>query len=784
MLKRLFSVLLVVLALSVLAAAQEVEVDRYNISARLDPASGAIDARATLAVTNLGQTPKSRIYLRLTKLAKVSSVTVGGSPAQFEASDDRRVTTLSQIIISPQTPVEAGAKTSIDVSYRIEVPESTPVAAVYPGEVVMLPDSVWFPMPSTMFTIYGATTAPFTLAINTPAGYGAASSGSLKADPSGQTYTFEQSLNSLPLIIAGRMEQVPDAQGANGVKIEFHLHSGLVPSGDRVRRIYDEAARMIDFYTRTLGPLPAGTSFRIISSARTGNVIVPGAIVLEEDVFRQEALDAITVERLADAIARMWIDGRVRLRGQEARQAQGTRPALKARSTALLRDSLPRMLAVLFIEDRFGKDAAMDAYTRQRWSYTPVAKSARDAELGIQTPLVATYSAAVFGKGPLVFRLIAETVGREKFIAALGEVFRAGQTKIVTTDDLRQALVKASGPEVERLFQQWVDSIIEPDIVIGIPQPSDKPGSQRLNLRNLGNGDILTEVVAATASGKQITVPVTVPSEDLTSIEIATSEKIESVEVDPRKLIIQSDYDNDRKPARTSSQTLFNESIVAFNKGEHAAAEAKLKEAISVDPRNELLHAWLARSLFAQNKLDEAHAAASTAIKTDLSSAAALAWAHITLGQISLARNQAAQAVPHLRQAVIIADEAPAQFQAREVLIRAERAANMTPQVDESIRAFVAQLDTMLKQPSSDKLFTIISRNNLKRFVQGLTVSPPTSWTTEILRVDMIDANRAALDVGLAVKTKQADQSGTAVFVLYRSATGWVLEDVQLFNVK
>jgi hypothetical protein len=48
----------------------------------------------------------------------------------------------------------------------------------------------------------------------------------------------------------------------------------------------------------------------------------------------------------------------------------------------------------------------------------------------------------------------------------------------------------------------------------------------------------------------------------------------------------------------------------------------------------------------------------------------------------------------------------------------------------------------------------------------------------------MIDANRSALDVGLTVKTKQADQSGTAVFVLYRSASGWVLEDVQLFNVK
>ncbi|HWP41712.1 MAG TPA: tetratricopeptide repeat protein, partial [Blastocatellia bacterium] len=243
-------------------------------------------------------------------------------------------------------------------------------------------------------------------------------------------------------------------------------------------------------------------------------------------------------------------------------------------------------------------------------------------------------------------------------------------------------------------------------------------------------------------------------------------------------------YDNDRKPVRVTSQTLFNESIIAFNKGDHAASEAKLKEALAVDPRNELLQAWLARALFAQKKLDEAQRAAEAAIKSDLPAASALAWAHITLGQIALARNQAAEAVPHLRRAVIVADETPAQFASRETLIRAERAANMTPQVEESIRAFTTQLDALIKEPSSDKLFRIVNRNNLKRFVQGLTVSPPTSWATEILRVDAIDANRVALDVGLKVKTNQADQSGTAVFVLYREGSGWVLEDVQLFNVK
>jgi hypothetical protein len=140
--------------------------------------------------------------------------------------------------------------------------------------------------------------------------------------------------------------------------------------------------------------------------------------------------------------------------------------------------------------------------------------------------------------------------------------------------------------------------------------------------------------------------------------------------------------------------------------------------------------------------------------------------------------------VQNLKRALVESEEAPAQFAAREALVQAERAANLSAPVEESVRSFIAQLDAAIKQPSSDKLFTLAIRNNLKRFVQGITVSRPTAWTTEILRADQIDANRIALDVGLKVRAEGKDQAGTAVFILNRAGQGWVLEDVQLFNVK
>jgi tetratricopeptide (TPR) repeat protein len=197
-----------------------------------------------------------------------------------------------------------------------------------------------------------------------------------------------------------------------------------------------------------------------------------------------------------------------------------------------------------------------------------------------------------------------------------------------------------------------------------------------------------------------------------------------------------------------------------------------------------LIHAWLGRTLAAQKKFDEATSEANAAIKIEPAVGSALAWAHVTLGQAAMARNQAADAVAALRRAIVEAEEAPAQIVARQTLIQAERAAGQLLPVDQSVRSFITQLDAVIKDPSSDKLTPLIVRNNLKRFIQGLTLTRPSAWATEILRVDTLDANRVAVDVALTARAENRDQSGTALYILSRASGNWVLEDVQLFNVK
>ncbi len=109
MLKRFIFALFITLVFTAGAAAQEVDVDRYDITVNIDPAASALEARAAITLSNLSQTPKPKFYLRLTKLAKVGGATVAGATAQVETVEDRRVTTLNQIVITPQAPLAAGA---------------------------------------------------------------------------------------------------------------------------------------------------------------------------------------------------------------------------------------------------------------------------------------------------------------------------------------------------------------------------------------------------------------------------------------------------------------------------------------------------------------------------------------------------------------------------------------------------------------------------------------------------------------------------------------------------
>ena len=246
------------------------------------------------------------------------------------------------------------------------------------------------------------------------------SSGVRKSDNS-----FEQSLASQPFFIVGDYDVVSRG-GAHSVEVYYPRSSGS--SGEvgkqQAERIAAEAERAVAFYAKYFG-VASVEPFRVISTqarqlntatseafsaARETSVAMVGAVTIDENIFRRDTIDLGAVELLSGAVARMWIDGQVLLRGS---------------GVGMLRDALPIYLVAQYLGDRFGLPQRDAAFERFRRAYATIARN--DAPLLMQNQLERNYATSVYNKGALVWRMIEKTAGALAFETALRSSLSRGK---------------------------------------------------------------------------------------------------------------------------------------------------------------------------------------------------------------------------------------------------------------------------------------------------------------------------------------------------------------------
>ncbi len=106
-----------------------------------------------------------------------------------------------------------------------------------------------------------------------------------------------------------------------------------------------------------------------------------------------------------------------------------------------------------------------------------------------------------------------------------------------------------------------------------------------------------------------------------------------------------------------------------------------------------------------------------------------------------------------------------------------------TLQVDETVRAFIGQLDQAITSGKKVELDSRIVSGELVRFINGVIGTQPEIWQSRVLRTEQLDANLVAADVSLNTKELGRERSGTAVLILARVAGGWKLLGIDLFEV-
>ena len=733
------------------------QVNSFDVNANVQQTERLLNVTATLTATNIGGSPGRTFTVRLNSKAKIASVTANGTATTFRPGPDPRGE-LQRAEVSLPAAANPGTSATLAISYSIPVESNSGLAAISQVGTQFLPLSFWYPMPNTPFTVRGADTAPFKITVNMP---NVISSGVEKS--TGATSAFEQPLHGQPFFVQGSWDKVEGVGDAKGVLA--YIEKGA--AGDQKK----EAETLIAFagaartyFANLFGPAP-DVPLRLVAVRRGAGFSDGGTVLFDADTLRFPKIDAATALSISEAVVRVWIGGQTPIR---------------AEGSGALRDGLTRFLATQFLEKHFGKDAVQSELLRERIAYAAVAQ--RDSPLGRANQLDSTYFGSVPNRGAMFWRIVDRRLGHDAFVALLKSAVQTGKDDQngLTLIGLRTAIAQKGGDSIKALLDQQLDQVIDTDLLIGQPQARNNEWVSAL--RNLGSVDVTVTVAATTERGETVTAEATVPARNFGEAVFKTPARIVRVEVDPEKLYPQTDYGNDTLPKLRDLPDGLSEGALQLAAQDFVKAEAIARDLLTAAPRLQEGRILLARALLGQNRIDDAEKLFRAALDEPLPFSATLAWANIGLGEISMKRNQPAEAVKYFNQAVFASRDYPSSLAARADRIKAEAAANNAPPIDEAVRAFATQFSQAVVSGKKADLDAKVISGELVRFVNS-SIGTET-WDTRVIRTEQLSNDLIAADVGITLRKLGKDGSGTAVFMLTRTPTGLKLQGIDLFEVR
>jgi tetratricopeptide (TPR) repeat protein len=724
------------------AAAWQVKSYDINVTLPQNPADRSIGAKASLNVQNIGNAAGTRLTLRLSSAAQVTSVKINENTAAFTKGEERLGTsqkTLQRVIVN-MPGVQPGSTVGLTVEYSLKVEENSGLNTLSPLGSQFLPLSFWYPTPNSHFAPRGADFAPFRLSVAAASGDTVVSSGTQQGN------SFEQKLNGQPFFLTGAWDTVE----VKGVTV--FLPKGA--SDQEKQRAAELANLAVEAKTYTASLLGSATEvpLRIVAVRQGSGFADAGTILLDYGAFRRQKIDSGTVMTIAESIAKMWIGNAKLVRGE---------------GYGAIREGLSLFVATQFLEKQYGKDAADIERLRQRTAYASIAR--RDAPLNLISPLDGSYFSSVANKGAMVWRVITKQMGADQFFGYV----RSQDT--FTVLGLRTAFSN-NYPVID----YWEQNATDTDLMVGLPAANG--GETKVALRNTGGFAVHVDVAAYTDKGEKLTTAISIPEKGFADAIFKTTAKIVRTEVDSEKLYPQLDYSDDVAPRESDESDPLLVIKRAYDKQDFTAAEKTARTALAGMPHFDEARAWLGRTLLAQNRTAEAEREFKAALDEKLPASFTQAWANIGLGDIAARAGQNAPAAAYYNQAIKADAEYGSNLTARRGRLKVEQAAN----VDDAVKAFFAQFDKAILSARKADVDALIVPGEVSKFSAGAVSSQPSQWQTRVLRSDKIDANRVTVETEITVKKLGSDliESGTAVFVLARSGNTWKLAGVEVFEVR
>lgn len=718
------------------------EVLKYDINATLPQNVSAdrnLDVKATLNLKNISSRGSSRLTMRISDQAKVSSVQVSGSNADFETGEEKigGNQKLQRLVVRIPT-VSSNGTFSVTVSYKLNVKANSGLNALTQTGSQFLPLSYWYPTPTSWYFTGGGDFAPINLKVN------GATDSTVIASGIKTTNGFEQKLNGQPFFTTGQWDVV----NSNGV--EVYIPKGMNGNSAIANEVSVLASDAKSFITDLLGKT-IDTPIKIVGVRRGSGFSDSGTIFVDESLFNRQKLDSQTAINISEGIAKTWLGNLVKVEDD---------------GYGVIREGLSRYISTKFIEKKFGKDIADLERLRQRTNYSAI--SLRDAPLNIVSPIDGYYYTATANKGAMMWKFLANTLGDDfyRMIQSMAE------DKVLTLSEIR------SGFSTKKEYMDYmIEKVTEMNLMIGLPQQN---GNQtKVALRNMGDIDVDIDVVATTSNNQKLTNRVSIKSKNFGEAIFNTPNKIVRVEIDADKIYPQTDYSDDIAPREIGE----NDALVfikkEFDRQKYAEAEKNAIDVLEVYPIFDDARILLARSQFAQGKVTEAQRNFQEVLNLKLPSSQSLAWANVGLGDIAQKTGQNSQAKQYYEQAIKTDSELGATVNAR----RGRNKIGIASEVDASIKSFFQLFDKAVSANNKSEIDSMILSGEIARFASSVA-GQAQQWNTQILHMDKIDSNNILIEANMNVKLlNRENESGTAVYRLTKIGNEWKLSDVLIFEI-
>lgn len=412
-------------------------------------------------------------------------------------------------------------------------------------------------------------------------------------------------------------------------EIQFYAKPG---SENRINAYAEMVGQVLEFYSKQYGA-PLFRSRLVVAQVDDESLDAysgPGIIFLASRLF--DSSRPVPEEKLEREVAYQW---------------WGQTVGLKSFDDAWISQGLAEWSAFAFRESKLtggALEAAQREQQERALTFEQTASIARaPSTLDDQS---AAYQSIVFHKGAMVFRMLRETLGKEKFDRLLRNFVEHYRGKNASIDDFEKLASQVAGENMRYFIAQWIEGTGVPEFTVDyqiIRTRSGKfrtRGTVRQTLETLRMPVEL--MLRAEGDNKTITTKIEGKSEDF---DFESNGQPLEVVVDPNYKILRMSDD-----LRVS--IIARRGIEQMKEGLYAEAQQQFEAALKLDRSNSWVYYNLGLLFLEQRNWQQALDNFDAALNGTLKPSWIEVWARIKRGNAYDAKGERNRAVAEYNKAV------------------------------------------------------------------------------------------------------------------------------------